>query len=84
MGNIARGRGLRANIALGFALCYISLSTTPLCNISYSALTVVVCKVLWQVLLILHKGGSQEANIAQGEAKCYICLETAPGCNIFP
>ena len=61
MGNIARGRGLRANIALGFALCYISLSTTSLCNIC-SALTVVVCKVLWQVLLILHKGGSREAD----------------------
>jgi len=41
-GNVARGRCLRANIALGFASCYISLSTTPLCNISRSALAAVL------------------------------------------
>ena len=41
-GNIARGRGLEANIALGFASRYISLSTTPLCNISRSALAPVL------------------------------------------
>jgi len=42
MGSIARGRGLGVNIALGFALCYISLSTMPLCNISSSALATVL------------------------------------------
>ena len=30
MESIAHGRGLKANIALGFASCYVSLSTTPL------------------------------------------------------
>jgi len=40
--NIARGRGLEANIALGFTLRYISLLTTPLCNISCSALAAVL------------------------------------------
>jgi len=37
-GNIAHRRGLGANIALSFASCYISLSTTPLHNISCNAL----------------------------------------------
>ena len=36
-GNIAHRRGLEANIALGFASCYISLSTTPVYIISRSA-----------------------------------------------
>jgi len=34
--------GLGANIALGFASCYISLLTTPLCDISRSALAAVL------------------------------------------
>jgi len=34
----ARGHGLEADIALGFTSCY-RFSTTPLCNISHSALT---------------------------------------------
>ena len=34
IGNIALARGPEANISLGFALCYIILSTTPLCYIS--------------------------------------------------
>ena len=34
--------GLGANIVLGFALCYISLWTTPLCNIPRSALAAVL------------------------------------------
>jgi len=41
-GNIARWRGLEANIALSFASRYISLSTTSLCNISRSALAAVL------------------------------------------
>ena len=41
-GNIARGCGLGANIALSFALCYISLSTMLLYNISRSALAAVL------------------------------------------
>ena len=41
-GNIARGRGLEANIALDFAWCYISLSTMPLCIISRSAIAAVL------------------------------------------
>jgi len=40
--NIACGCGFEANIALDFASCYIGLLTTPLCNIYYSALTVVI------------------------------------------
>jgi len=36
--NCALQRGLEANIALGFASRYFRLSTTPLCNISRSAL----------------------------------------------
>ena len=41
MGNIAHGHGLETNMALGFVLYYIGLSTAPMCNISHSALTAV-------------------------------------------
>jgi len=40
--NIAHGRGLEANIAIGFASCYINLQTVPLGNISRSALVAVL------------------------------------------
>ena len=42
MENIARGRGLEANIALGFASGYISFSTMPFCNIFCSALAAIL------------------------------------------
>ena len=40
--SIVCGCGLEADIALGFTLCYNSLSTTPLCTISSSALVAVL------------------------------------------
>ena len=39
--NIASGRGIEAEMVLSFTSCYISLSTTPLCNISSSAIIAV-------------------------------------------
>ena len=50
---IARRCGLEANIVLGFTLCYISLSTTPLCNIPHSALTVVLKLVRIDLLKLI-------------------------------
>ena len=38
-----KGCGLKANMALGFTLCYISLLNTPSCYISHIAPTGLVC-----------------------------------------
>ena len=42
MEKIALRRGLEPNIALGFASCYISLSTAPSCYFFHIALTAVL------------------------------------------
>ena len=42
MEKIALGLGLETNIALGFASCYISLSTAPLCYFFHIALAAVL------------------------------------------
>ena len=54
--NIARGLCIEENIALGFTLFYISLSTMPFCNISHSILTVVLfCMKCGVYIICIYK-----------------------------
>ena len=84
MCNVTRGCGLKANIALSLALCYISLSPCAMFPVVHSQ-QYFKYQLKYRCECTtgnIAQGRGREANIARGEAECYICLETTPACNI--